>query len=143
MSDLSIIAHDYELNAEFAQRFNDAVLNLKRLYLLRRVATPDTQAGIEKSREELRRLVESLVAAIQDDGKPWTADQAQVPADVLDRFHKRLKGELQETVIELRSVAEALTKGSDLDEAAFAALDRVCEAADATASAAFRRLRRI
>ena len=143
MSDLSIIAHDYELNAEFARKFNDAVLNLKRVYLLRRAVTPDTQAEVEKSRSELRQLLDSLVLALQDEGKAWTADQAQVPADVLDRLHKRLKGELPETVLELRRVAESLTKGAALDEAAFAALDRVCEAADATASAAFRRLRRI
>lgn len=143
MSDLSIIAHDYELNAEFARKFNDAVLNLKRVYLLRRAVTPDTQAEVEKSRRELHQLLDSLVLALQDEGKSWTADQAQVPADVLDRLHKRLKGELPETVLELRRVAESLSKGADLDEAAFAALDRVCEAADATASAAFRRLRRI
>ena len=43
MSDLSIIAHDYELNAEFARKFNEAVLNLKRLYLLRRAAKPETR----------------------------------------------------------------------------------------------------
>ena len=143
MSDLSIIAHDYELNAEFARKFNDAVLNLKRLYLLRRTVTPDTQAEIEKSRGELRHLLDSLVLALQDDGKSWTADQAQVPADVIERLHKRLKGELPETILELRRVTESLAKGVALDEAAFAALDRVCEAADATASAAFRRLRRI
>lgn len=143
MSDLSIIAHDYELNAEFARKFNDAVLNLKRVYLLRRAATPATQTEIEKSRSELRHLLESLVSALQDEGKSWTADQAQVPADVLDRLHKRLKGELPETVLELRRVAESLAKGVPLDEAAFPSLDRVCEAADATASAAFRRLRRI
>lgn len=143
MSDLSIIAHDYELNAEFARKFNDAVLNLKRLYLLHRAATQDTEGEIEKSRNELRRLLDSLVLALQDEGKSWTADQAQVPADVLDRLHKRLKGELRETVRELRRVTESLAKGAALDEAAFAALDRVCEAADATASAAFRRLRRI
>jgi hypothetical protein len=143
MSDLSIIAHDYELNAEFARMFNEAVVNLKRLYLLHRAATPNTGAEIEKSRGELQRLLESLVLALQDEGKSWTADQAQVPADVLDRLHKRLKGELPETVIELRRVTECLAKGATLDEAAFAALDRVCEAADATASAAFRRLRRI
>ena len=142
MSDLSIIAHDYELNAEFARKFNDAVLNLKRVYLLRRAATPDTQGEIEKSRNELRQLLESLVAALQDEGKSWTADQARVPADVLDRLHKRLKGELPETILELRRVVESLAKGVALDEAAFAALDRVCEAADATTSAAFRRLRR-
>jgi hypothetical protein len=143
MSDLSIIAHDYELNAEFARKFNDAVLNLKRVYLLRRAATPDTKGEIQKSRNELRQLLESLVSALQDQGKSWTADQAQVPADVLDRLHKRLKGELAETIVELRRVAEDLAKDIALDEAAFAALDRVCEAADATASAAFRRLRRI
>ncbi len=143
MSDLSIIAHDYELNAEFARKFNDAVLNLKRLYLLRRAITPDAQAEIEQSRSELQHLLESLVLALQDEGKSWTADQAQVPADVLDRLHKRLKGELAETILELRCVTESLAKGAALDEAAFAALDRVCEAADATASAAFRRLRRI
>ncbi len=143
MSDLSIIAHDYELNAEFARKFNDAVLNLKRVYLLRRPATPATQGEIEKSRSELRQLLESLVLALQDEGKSWTADQAQVPADVLDRLHKRLKGELPETILELRRAAESLAKVIALDQAAFAALDRVCEAADATASAAFRRLRRI
>jgi hypothetical protein len=62
---------------------------------------------------------------------------------VIDRLRKRLKGELSETIVELRRVAETLDKGSALGEDAFAALDRVCEAADATASAAFRRLRRI
>jgi len=143
MSDLSIIAHDYALNAEFARKFNEAVLNLKRLYLLRRAATSQTEAGIAKSRAELRQLLESLVLAIQDKGKPWTADQAQVPADVIDRLRERLKGELPETIVELRRVAGGLAAGSALDESAFAALDRVCEAADATASAAFRRLRRI
>ena len=143
MSDLSIIAHDYELNASFARKFNEAVLTLKRVYLLRRAVTPEAQKEVEGSRNELRQLLESLVAALQGEGKPWTADQAQVPADVLERLHKRLKGELPETVLELRQVAETLAKGAPLDEAAFSALDRVCEAADATASAAFRRLRRI
>ena len=143
MSDLSIIAHDYELNAEFARKFNDAVLNLKRVYLLRRAATPETQGKIEQSRNELRQLLDSLLSALQGEGKAWTADQAQVPADVVERLRKHLKVELQETVLELRRVVETLAKAAELNEAAFSALDRVCEAADATASAAFRRLRRI
>lgn len=143
MSDLSIIAHDYELNAKFARKFNEAVLNLKRLYLLRRTTTAETEVSIVKSRTELRQLLESLVLALQDEGKAWTADQAQVPADVIDRLRERLKGELPETIVELRRVVESLVQGAALNEPAFAALDRVCEAADATASAAFRRLRRI
>ena len=141
MSDLSMIAHDYELNAEFARRFNGAVLNLKRVYLLHRGTMADSE--IQQSRNELRQLSKSLVLALQDEGKAWTVDQAQVPADVLEHLRRRLKGELPATVLELRRVVETLSTHARLDEAAFFALDRVCEAADATASASFRRLRRI
>jgi hypothetical protein len=143
MSDLSIIAHDYALNAEFAGKVNDALLNLKRRYLLRRMGTADGEAAIEKSRNELRALLDSLVLALEDEGKPWTADQAQIPADVVDTVRKRVKGDLPEVIAELRRVAADLARGGVLDEVAFGVLDRVCEAADATASAAFRRLRRI
>jgi hypothetical protein len=143
MSDLSIIAHDYALNAEFARKFNEAVLNLKRRYLLKRVVAGEAEAAVKRFRDELRVLLDSLVLALEDEGKPWSADQAQIPADVVDALHKRLKGELPETITDLRRVAGDLAKGTALDETAFAVLDRVCEAADATASAAFRRLRRI
>ena len=143
MSELSIIAHDYSLNAEFAKRFNEAVLNLKRRYLLGRTSKGGADDAIEKSREDIRRLVESLVAALDDAERSWTADQAQIPGDVLEALRRRLKGELPETTAELRRVAADLARGVALDEAAFTALDRVCEAADATASAAIRRLRRI
>jgi len=51
MSELSMIAHDYALNAEFAKRFNEAVLNLKRRYLLGRTDKGEADETIEKSRE--------------------------------------------------------------------------------------------
>ena len=143
MSDLSIIAHDYALNAEFARKFNDAVLTLKRRYLLGRVGKGETEDTVKEARVELKSLLGSLVTALQDEGKPWTEDQAQVPADVLERLRKRVKGELQETIAEFRRVLDELGKGAHLGDSAFDALDIVCEAADATASAAFRRLRRI
>ncbi len=143
MSELSIIAHDYALNAEFARKFNDAVLTLKRRYLLGRVGNGETDETVKQARQDLKSLLDSLVAALQDEGKPWTADQAQVPADVLERLRKRAKGEMQETITALRGVVDDLAKGAALREPAFRVLDIVCEAADATASAAFRRLRRI
>jgi hypothetical protein len=143
MSELSIIAHDYGLNAEFAKKFNDAVLTLKRRYLLGRVGNGETEETVRQARQDLKVLLASLVVAVQDEGKPWTADQAQVPADVLERLRKRVKGELQETIVQLREVVEDLAEGATLREPAFKVLDIVCEAADATASAAFRRLRRI
>jgi hypothetical protein len=143
MSELSIIAHDYALNADFARKFNDAVLILKRRYLLGRVGNGETEETVRQARQDLKGLVGSLVAALQDEGKAWTADQAQVPADLLERLRKRVKGALEETITELRGVVDDLEKGAALGEPAFKALDVVCEAADETASAAFRRLRRI
>ncbi len=143
MSELSIIAHDYALNAEFARNFNEAVLILKRRYLLGRVGNGESEETVKQARQDLMGLLGSLVAALQDEGKPWTADQAQVPADLLERLRKRLKGASEETVAELRGVVDDLDKNVPLGEPAFKALDVVCEAADETASAAFRRLRRI
>jgi hypothetical protein len=143
MSELSIIAHDYALNADYARKFNDAVLILKRRYLLGRVGNGETEETVKQARQDLKVLLSSLVAAIEDEGKPWTEDQAQVPADLLERLRKRVKGALEETVTELRGVVDDLGKDVALREPAFKALDIVCEAADETASAAFRRLRRI
>ena len=143
MSNLSIIAHDYALNADFAQRFNNAVLNLKRFYLLGRVPTGEAESAIEESRSDLKRLLKSLVLALEDEDKPWTPEQAQVPVDVIDGLRNRLKSELHKTLSDLRQVLGDLGAGAPLRDSSFSALDRVCEAADATASAAFRRLRRI
>jgi hypothetical protein len=142
MSDLSIIAHDYALNSEFARRFNDGVLTLKRVYLLGR-KDEDSQRNVEKAGTDLRPMLESIVLALEDSGKPWSEEQAKVPADVIDSLRSRLKGELPDVVAQLRSVIEDLAAGLPLNQSTFSALDRVCEAADATASAAFRRLRRI
>jgi hypothetical protein len=142
MSDLSIIAHDYALNAEFARKFNAAVLRLKRLYLVGRKRN-DPDPEIEESRVELRQLLTSLVRALSDSGKQWSEEQAKVPVDVIERLRARVKSELPEAISELENTAKELGEGLPLHQKAFATLDRVCEVADATASAAFRRLRRI
>ena len=56
MSELSIIGHDYALNADYARKFNEAVLILKRRDLLKRVGKGDAEAAVGKSRDELRAI---------------------------------------------------------------------------------------
>lgn len=143
MSELSIIAHDYTVNADYARKFNEAVLILKRRYLLGRVGNGETEETVKQARAELKGLLDSLVAVLGDGSKEWTADQAQVPTDVLEQFRKRVKGGYEEAVAELRGAVEDLARGKPLGESALKVLDIVSEAADETASAAFRRLRRI
>lgn len=142
MSDLSIIAHDYALNADFARKFNEAVLTLKRRYLVRRI-DPNTEPHIAEVRAELGVLLRSLIVALQDGGKPYTADQARVPFDLLDRLRKRLKGEVGDAVVRYQEIVDTLAGSAPLAAPAFETLDVICEAADATASASFRRMRRI
>lgn len=142
MSDLSIIAHDYALNADFARKFNEAVLVLKRRYLVGRV-DPQTEPRIASVRAELGLLLRSLILALQDGGKPYTADQARVPFDLLDRLRKRLKGEAAETIVRYQEIVDTLKGSAPLPATTFEPLDVICEAADATASASFRRMRRI
>ena len=142
MSDLSIIAHDYALNAEFARRLNEAVLALKRFYLVQRVGR-ERDLDVATAREDLRGLLEAMISAIKDDSQVSAVDQAQVPADVVEAFRKKIKGDLPEMLVELRRVTFDLANRNPIDDPAFRALDIICEAADATASAAFRRLRRI
>lgn len=142
MSDMSIIAHDYALNAEFAREFNAAVLCLKRHYLLGHKKA-ETGEEIERSRSELRQFLISLAGALHDTGKHWSEEHAKVPVDVVERLRNRVKSDLPEAISELQDTAKELADDLPLQQKAFTTLDRVCEVADATASAAFRRLRRI
>lgn len=142
MSDMSIIAHDYALNAEFAREFNAAVLCLKRHYLIGHKKT-ETDGEIERSRNELRQFLISLAGALHDTGKHWSEEHAKVPVDVVERLRARVKSDLPEAISELQNTAKVLADDLPLQQKAFTTLDRVCEVADATASAAFRRLRRI
>ena len=143
MSDLSIVAHDYALNADFARRFNNAVLTLKRFYLLGRRSSEDSRRSVQSASADLQPLLKSLVAALEGPSSRSSEAQVKIPADVIESIRSRVKAEVPEVVAQLKSVIENLSSGTPAQQTSFAALDRVCESADATASAAFRRLRRI
>ena len=109
MSDLSIIAHDYALNAEFARRFNAAVLQLKRHYLVgKQRSKPETE--IKESRSELRQFLTSLARALDASGKQWTEAQMKVPQDVVERFRARVAGELPEAISGLQGTCGRLKR---------------------------------
>ena len=143
MSDLSIVAHDYALNADFARRFNNAVLTLKRFYLLGRRDGDENLRNVESAIADLLPLLESLVVALEGSNSQWSEAQVRIPADVIESLRNRVKADLPEVIAQLKIIIEHLSSGTTAKQSAFDALDRVCESADATASAAFRRLRRI
>ena len=132
MSDISTLSHDYEATSEFAQKVNDAVLSLKKA--LRR--------NQQKSRADLRDLAD-IVEAVKKQVVPEKSERsAEIPAEVVERLTAEHQSQIGYFVDDLTTAENALRGESPVDAEVIRVLDAICDAADASASAMFRRLRR-
>lgn len=128
MSDISALSHDYEAASEFAEKVNNAVLGLKRS-LKRPQKMPDLAALAD-----IVRAVRTQLASSEK--------STAVPPEVVDRLSSEHQNQMSYLLDDL-SIAEGALRGkSALDEEVIRVLDAICDAADASASAMFRRLRR-
>lgn len=128
MSDISALSHDYEATSQFAEQVNTAVLLLKKA-LSGAQQQPDLEA------------LAGIVAAVRNqlvDSEPSGA----VPPGVVARLLSEHRSELGYLIEDLGSTEEALRGKSPVDQNVIRTLDAICDAADASASAVFRRLRR-
>jgi hypothetical protein len=64
------------------------------------------------------------------------------PPEVLERLAERHANQLPYFLDDLKETVASLHRGGVLAEKELSTLDEICHAADATASASFRRLRR-
>ena len=64
----------------------------------------------------------------------------RIPEAVISRLAEKNQNKMTWLLADLRHVQHSLNEETPLGEHDFAALDEVCDAADATASASFRRL---
>jgi hypothetical protein len=141
MSDMTSLSHEYAAVADFAQEVNSAVVTIKKEQLgLGNPAAPKTDS-IEEKRRALAVVIEDLMHRLMASGTGKTA-KIIVPEDVLSRLEAKHQSQMAYFVEDLRAVFEALAKGLVLEERQVASLDEICDAADASASATFRRLRR-
>jgi hypothetical protein len=141
MSDMTSLSNEYAASADFATEVNSAVLALKRAWSRGEDAIP-AQAG-----EELRlrgRLGIVLLALVRQLSAEERTEEAEapvlIPEDVIERLEAKHRTRLNWYLEDLRQTAVALQSGAALEEPQLERLDEVCDAADATASASFRRL---
>lgn len=135
MSDMTLLANQYAASAEFLERVNAALLALKKAAFGREPDTP-TANGLKKSREELAELVQAVHDRL---GNP-SANTALVPEELLERLNCEYGSQLSWHLENLERAVQALRSDDALSDEVFATLDEVCQAADAIASASFRRL---
>jgi hypothetical protein len=135
MSDISALSHDYESSAKLAEDLNEAILIIKKARLH---GTPDLPLDRRKTIASTVRNVR-----LQLDPEGQNLQEEFVPPEIASRLTERQGQQLAYFLEDLQKVEAALAEeSSPLDEKAIEVLDEICDAADATASAVFRRMRR-
>jgi hypothetical protein len=140
MSDTTSLSSNYSATAAFAKEFNGAVLTLKRWHLVHdAVPRPSVEEEVEARKTlagHLRGVLSELAPAEAGSATPGE----QIPEGVIARLAEKNRDKMSWFVADLRQVEQSLGGTAALGREEFAALDEVCDAADATASASFRRL---
>lgn len=137
MSDTTTLSHEYETSASFAESVNQAVLHLKKA---RRGRSSASAEEVRAARTTLAGMLEAVAASV---GSPSTAGHGvNVPGEVLDRLVAKNSNRLSYFQDDLVEAAKALKKSVETSDETLEILEEIADAADATASASFRRLRR-
>ncbi|SRR5713226_4966346 len=135
MSDISALSHDYEASSRLAEELNDAILAIKRSRLR-------PGLGIVE-RKALAKTLASLWRQMGRQSEDISLEDEYIPHEVTERLAKRNRAKLAyflEDILRTSSVLQSETE--TIDEVVVQTLDQICAAADATASAVFRRMRR-
>ncbi len=139
MSDMSSLSHEYASVADFSRALNEAVLLLKKKFAHaeRHTETDGLTSAIHRLREILSTLLRRLADAGETGGEQG---EVAIPEDVLARIIEEHRGELAYFREDIGRLVTALTENACLERKDFDVLDAICEAADASASATFRKL---
>jgi hypothetical protein len=135
MSDMSGLSHEYASATDFSRQINDAVLLLKKRHL-RHAAGIDARQ-LEAASEFLRETVRTLLHRLKSEPM---ANGRDIPEDVFAQIEAKHRASPDYFIEDLARLDEALTRGATLSADELELLDSICEAADASASATFRKL---
>ena len=139
MSDMSSLSHEYASTTDFSHHVNQAVLVLKKQHIGggKSVDAKDLADASLLIHGMARRLLQRLGAAVEPS---QSQDMVAIPEDVLARLEEKQRGNMEYFLDDLAKLEESLSKRSELSSSDIELLDTVCEVADASASATFRKL---
>ncbi|MGC1720005.1 MAG: hypothetical protein WA746_13540 [Isosphaeraceae bacterium] len=139
MSDMSSLSHEHASSADFSRQINDAVLLLKRRYL--GAGSQSFEEGkLVEALAFLQRTVKTLLDRLAEDVSNRVSSGEPIPEDVLARIEAQHRGEAEYFRQDLTRVQELLSTQASLNREELDLLDSICQAADASASATFRKL---
>jgi len=135
MSDISALSHEYETSAKLAEKLNEAILAIKKSRLHQRVGlTLDQRKALASTVESLRHQLAAGKGGAQSEF---------LPQEMVQRITERHRPRMAYFLDDLSRTVTALENDlAPLDDTIIQVLDEICDAADETASAVFRRMRR-
>jgi hypothetical protein len=137
MSEMSSLSHEYASTSDFSRELNDAVLVLKRASI--RPPAGAGKAEVEKAVRRVREILANLLVRFGEaTGK--ASDEFIIPEDVVARIESNHSGEQAYFVADVKRLASGLAPERPIDKSDLKLLDSICTAADASASATFRKL---
>jgi hypothetical protein len=139
MSDMSSLSHEYASATDFSRQINDALLLLKKQQLGGTFPFDDTAEKLRGARELLHQTVLTLLQRLKREKGGGDA-AVLFPEDVLVRIEARHAGNVDYFRQDLVELERDLSSDSELSNEQLELLDSICEAADASASATFRKL---
>jgi hypothetical protein len=140
MNDTTSLSSTYSAASAFAKAFNAAVLVLKRRHLVGGELPAPAPAEEGEARRTLAESVRGVISQLSPEAADVAHAGERIPSAIITRLVEKHRDKLGWLVSDLRQAGQALGEAAPLGRDDFAALDEVCDAADATASASFRRL---
>lgn len=138
MSDMSSLSHEYASTTDFSRQINRAVLLLKKRYLQGEPEVPrldDLKNARHLAQQTVRALLHRLASEPISD-----LDEESLPEDVVLRIEERQRGNLNYFTQDLAELDQRFANDEALSADDLELLDAICEDADASASATFRKL---
>lgn len=140
MSDMSSLSHEYASTTGFSRQINRVGLLLKKRYLRGETEGPRSEA-LAEARRLAQQTVRTLLHRLR--GEPIArVEEENLPEDVLLRIKERQGGNLDHFTRALADLDQTIANNAPLGTEELALLDSICEAADASAAATFRKLLR-
>lgn len=138
MSEMSSLSHEFASTADFSRELNDAVLVLKRHVI--RGAPVQPGDDVATAVDHLRAILGRLVVRLDQTQAAAAGSDLVIPEDVFARLESDHRGDRTYFVSDVKRLATSLSPNESLVQNDLNLLDSICTAADASASATFRKL---
>lgn len=143
MSEISVLSHEYKAAADFSQRFNHALIQVKKYALGFTNHDKSTKKETIAHRKDLALDLESIIHLLKPQQEGASESAKWIPGSLIAHLLKERRGDLDYFLEDLDELAVKLRDPkASLSPEEFSLLDSIAGAADAQTSHVFRRLMR-